>query len=90
MAAACSAEGSPQKRKHWPFRTAKALIHIWEDNLQVLRANTRNARIYVTLAAALNASLPPGEGLYSVKQVQQKMGNLNKNIAKCSLIHLNM
>lgn len=55
-----------------------ALMRIWKGLLPALRTNASNACIYFPVAAELNASLPPGEGRYSVGRVKQKMDSLNK------------
>ncbi|KAG0429690.1 hypothetical protein HPB47_023386, partial [Ixodes persulcatus] len=38
-----------KKRVNWPVAITEALIRIWEDNLQALRSNTRNAAIYAAI-----------------------------------------
>ncbi|CAN7991993.1 unnamed protein product, partial [Ixodes hexagonus] len=69
-------------RVKWPVATTEALIRIWEDNLPLLRSNTRNARLYVLMATELNAGLPHDAEPYSPKQVRQKLENLSKRYRK--------
>ncbi|KAH6940321.1 hypothetical protein HPB50_026648 [Hyalomma asiaticum] len=85
MADGCSSAvsvGSSQKRVNWSVATTEVLIRIWEDKLPALRSNTRNLRIYKEIVQALNASVPAGEGPFNVKQVRQKLENLNKQYRK--------
>ncbi|KAM7298037.1 myb/SANT-like DNA-binding domain-containing protein 1 [Ixodes scapularis] len=73
-----------KKRINWPVAITEALIRIWEDNLQALRSNTRNAAIYAAMAEQLNAGagLRSGEEPYTAKQIRQKLENLNKQYRK--------
>ncbi|KAH6935665.1 hypothetical protein HPB50_007530 [Hyalomma asiaticum] len=73
---------SSQKRVNWTVATTEALICIWQDKLPALRSNTRNLQIYKSMVETLNSGLPAGEGPYSVKQVRQKLENLNRQYRK--------
>ncbi|KAH6937357.1 hypothetical protein HPB50_026998 [Hyalomma asiaticum] len=75
-------EKRTQARVIWPVPTTVMLIRLWEDNLTALRSNSRNARIYESIASALNAQTGASEGSYTAKQVRQKMENLNKHYRK--------
>ncbi|KAG0427905.1 hypothetical protein HPB47_025080 [Ixodes persulcatus] len=87
MAASEAAAKSAQpgkKRVNWPVAITEALIRIWEDNLQALRSNTRNAAIYAAMTEQLNAGagLRSDEESYTAKQILQKLENLNKHYRK--------
>lgn len=75
-------EKRTQARVIWPVPTTVMLIRLWEDNLTALRSNSRNARIYESIASALNAQAGASEGSYTAKHVRQKMENLNKHYRK--------
>ncbi|KAH6922062.1 hypothetical protein HPB50_008528 [Hyalomma asiaticum] len=89
MADGCSSAvsvGSSQKRINWSVAMTEVLMRIWEDKLPALRSNTRNLRIYKEMVQALNASVPASEGPFSVKQVRQKLENLNKQYREAETV----
>ncbi|XP_077486258.1 uncharacterized protein LOC144097404 [Amblyomma americanum] len=79
--AASQQSRADMKRVSWLHHATMTLIRIWEENLPALRACTRNARIYASIAADLSAALH-GEGPHTAKQARQKIDNLHKKYRK--------
>ncbi|KAH9382058.1 hypothetical protein HPB48_008528 [Haemaphysalis longicornis] len=61
-------------RVHWSERETWALIRLWEDNLEELRAQKHNGNVYQKIATQLTAA-----GIPRTKaQVHSKIENLGQ------------
>ncbi|KAH9375090.1 hypothetical protein HPB48_002409 [Haemaphysalis longicornis] len=61
-------------RVHWSERETWALIRLWEDNLEELRAQKHNGNVHGSIAAQLTAA-----GIPRTKaQVHSKIENLGQ------------